>query len=92
MSAAKVTGCYWSPTGYAYETVGGACSCRIAAPPGVVLYRGELAALEHEREVNIATVLNEQDRLDELADNVPPEYERLLAQANEKLAQRRPVE
>lgn len=83
---AKVTRCHWSPTGYAYETPQGACTCRIAAPPGVALYGGEFSALRHEREVIIARALDDDVRLAELEEEVPRDYERMLASANEKLS------
>jgi hypothetical protein len=86
LTVAKITSCHWSPTGHAYETADGACSCRIASPPGLALYGGEIAALEHEQSIRIATALDDQERLDELVDNPPRDYERMLASAAAKLA------
>lgn len=82
---ARVVACHWCPTGYAYANADGSCSCRIASPPEVVLYAGELAALEHESELHVAHVLEDQERVDELRENVPPQYEQLLASAITKL-------
>lgn len=82
---ANITACHWSTTGYAYETPGGDCSCKPAAPPGVVLYEGELAAMEHERDVLVAEALRDDERLDELRDNRPRDFEACLASAAAKL-------
>jgi hypothetical protein len=78
--------CHWSSTGYGYESQGGGCSCRIAAPPGLALCDGELAALEHERERIIARALEDEMKLAELEESVPSDYVLMLASANEKLA------
>jgi hypothetical protein len=78
----RVIECMWSPTGHAYE-VEGRCTCRIAAPPGIALYGGELAALEHERDAVVAAVLAcpYYDPPDP-----PPQYAEMLASATAKLA------
>lgn len=82
----SVNPCHWSQTGYCYANPDGSHSCRVAAPPGVVMYEGELAALEHERDVIIATSLEYEDTLADLEESVPPDYARMLAAAYAKIA------
>lgn len=77
--------CHWSPTGYAYELPQGGCSCRIAAPPGVVLYEGEIVALEHELATVIAVAVEDDARLAELVDEQLPDHVEMLATATAKL-------
>lgn len=82
---AAVVPCHGSPTGYAYATECGGCSCQLAPPPGVAMYRGELAALEHEQALFIAQAMNDTERLEELAENPPHDYQRMLAVAVERI-------
>jgi hypothetical protein len=49
------------------------------------LYDGELAALQHLADLEIATVLDDDVKLAELGECTPLDYERLLASATAKL-------
>lgn len=85
----RVILCHWSPTRYAYARVPSLgyddCSCRIAPPPGVAMYEGELAALKYWQDVEIASALSDAVKLAELEECAPPGYGACLASANAKL-------